>query len=338
MPLSLAAALRGDAILEPLERQARAARPGEWDGRFALRTGAPDRLAAGLSPGDAALYSELGPVPVPLSDVMTATTRKSALARLVGRGLAAIAGFTPSDAAHVLGRQSNWNAEAARLGGQIFSRRKDGRGEPAAASAEALAGQVLTEVTRASAEAILETAFAEDGLDGAATVAHGLAQRAIDGRGGIARLTVALDRPVIGLGASAFLHYAGLSPLIGNRCLIHPDADVANALGAVVGQVQVRAEAHVSQPAEGLFRVSAGETLRDFPDEREAIAAAETAVRQAVARRAADAGTDNAEISVVVEIRAPEIEGRRAFVEARVVAAAAGRPRLAVAPAEGGSA
>ena len=70
---------------------------------------------------------------------------------------------------------------------------------------------MLVTLTRWSAEYILETAFAEDGLDGAATVAHALVQRAVDAHPGIARLSVALDRPVIGLGASAPLHYAGLA-------------------------------------------------------------------------------------------------------------------------------
>ena len=80
---------------------------------------------------------------------------------------------------------------------------------------------------------------------------------------------------MIGLGASAPLHYAGLPPLVGNRCVVPDDTDVANALGAVVGQVRVSAEALVSQPVEGMFRLSAGEHLRDFRDEEEALAAAE---------------------------------------------------------------
>ncbi len=80
---------------------------------------------------------------------------------------------------------------------------------PIAASPEAICERVLALVTRRSAECILETAFAEDGLDGPATVAQPLVQRALDGAGGIARLALALDRPVVGLGASAPLHYAG---------------------------------------------------------------------------------------------------------------------------------
>ncbi len=203
----------------------------------------------------------------------------------MSRGLVHVAGFTPSDAAHVLGKQANWDAATARLGAELFARKRDGRGQAIAASPEAIAERVLVALTRLSAEVILETAFAEDGLDGAATVAHALVQRAVDAHPGIARLSVALDRPVIGLGASAPLHYAGLAELVGNECVVPEDTDVANALGAVVGQVRVSAEARVSQPKEGLFRVSSGQTVRDFTDEAKAIAAAEADVR-AIAGRA----------------------------------------------------
>ena len=95
------------------------------------------------------------------------------------------------------------------------------------------------------------------------------------------------------------------------------DTDVANALGAVVGQVRVSAEALVSQPSEGLFRVSAGETVRDFTDEAAAIAAAEADVRATAGERALAAGTDTAEIEIVDEFRASTVEGQRSFIEAQ---------------------
>ncbi len=193
-----------------------------------------------------------------------------------------------------------------------------------------LSERVLAALTRWSAEVILETAFAEDGLDGAATVAHALVQRAVDAHAGIARLSVALDRPVIGLGASAPLHYAGLPPLVGNACIVPGDTDVANALGAVVGQVRVTAEAQVAQPKQGLFRVSVGENVRDFLDEAAALAYAEKDVRDIASGRALAAGTDAAEIEVTRDLSTATVEGQRTFVEAHVVAIATGRPRIAV--------
>lgn len=328
-PLALVGVTHRDVVLRELERQLLASNPGRLDGRFAMRTGVPDHLAAGLSPNEAKLYEALEASPRPLDRLLTNNAQMATLNRLVARGLVHICGFTPSDAAHVLGKQANWNDETARLGAALFARRKDGRGQPIADTPEAISDRVLKAVTRASAETILETAFAEDGLDGASTVAHDMVQRAMDGRQGIAQLTVALDRPVIGLGASAGLHYAALAALVGNQCVVPADADVANALGAVVGQVRVHAEAQVSQPQEGLFRLTAGETVKDYPNEDKAMAAAEAYVSTAAAQRATQAGAETAEIDIARDVKTSVIEGQRMFIEAFVVATASGRPRIA---------
>ncbi len=329
VPLALTGMAHADAVIPELERQLRAPNAGRMDGRFALRTGVPDRLAAGLTGPEAKLFDTITATPQPLDRLLASTAQNATLTRLVSRGLVHVSGFTPSDAAHTLGRQANWNGQTARLGAELFARRRDGRGQPIAATPEAISERVLAALTRFSAEVILETAFAEDGLDGAATVAHALVQRAVDGHEGIARLTVALDRPVIGLGASAPLHYADLPPLVGNKCVVPDDTDVANALGAVVGQVRVSAEARVSQPKEGLFRISAGDLVRDFLDEAEALAVAEAEVRRLVADRAGAAGTDTAEVTVDHDVKSATVEGQRTFIEATIVATASGRPRIA---------
>src|SRR5690606_15414745 len=330
LPLSLAGMAHGAAVTDALERQLRAPNPGRLDGRFAVRTGVPERLAAGLSAPEAKLYAAVGAVPLPLDALLSSTAQLATVNRLVARGLIHVAGFTPSDAAHVLARQSNWDAAAARLGAELFVRRRDGRGQFIAASPEAFSERVLAALTRKSAEVVLETAFAEDGFDGTATVAHALVQRALATGDGIARLSIALDRPVIGLGASAGLHYAGLPPLVGSECVVPEDTDVANALGAVVGQVRVSVEANVSRPEEGHVRVSSGDTIKDFDNEKDAVAAAEADVHEIAAARAREAGTDTAEIEIVREFRTSVIQDRRMFVEAQITAIATGRPRIAV--------
>jgi len=328
VPLSLASHAHG-SVVEELERQLRAANPGRLDGRFALRTGVPDHMAAGLSAAEAKLHSLITVLPQPLDRLLSSTAQLATLTRLVARGLVHIAGFTPSDAAHVLGCQTNWDPEAARLGAELFARRRDGRGNPIEPDAEAISARVLRAVTRRSAEVIFETAFAEDGLEGPETVAHSLVQRAVDGRPGIARFSIALDRPVIGLGASAPLHYAALEGLVGNGCIVPEDTDVANALGAVVGQVRVSVQVQVGQPQEGLFRVSSGAGIEDFRNEAEAIAHAERVATEAVAERAAEAGAADAEVTVERDVRTATVEGQRSFVEAFIVATASGRPRIA---------
>lgn len=329
VPLALIGMKHGAAVLAHLERQARAPNPGRLDGRFAMRAGLPERLAAGLSAPEARLYRQISEVPEPLDRVLPSTAAAVTLDRIVARGLVQISGFTPSDAAHVLGRQTNWDGEAARLGAQLFARRRDGRGRTIAETPEEISERVLQAVTRRSAEAILETAFAEDGLDGSATTSHVLVQHAIDRQPGIARVSIALDRPVIGLGASAPLHYEALPDLLGSRCMVPVDTDVANALGAVVGQVRVSAEAVVSQPREGLFRAAAAGSLKDFTDEDEALAWAGEAVSTKAANAARAAGAVAAEVSMDRDLKVSVIEGQRMFIEARLIAVATGRPRIA---------
>lgn len=329
VPLSLAASLHGEAVLGELERQARATMPGRLDGRLAVRTGLPERHAAGLPAPEARLFSAIGMQPLPLDRLLTATAQSATLSRLVARGLVHICGFTPSDAAHVLELQANWNARAARLGAELLARRRDGRGKAFALDAATASRTVLDALARRSAEVILATAFSEDGMDGAGAVAHPLVARALDGRRGIARLTVALDRPVIGLGASAALHYARLSDATGAPTVIPDHADVANAVGAVAGQVRISREARVTRPDEAIFRITGLAAPRDFASEDEALAEAERMLAAEAISAAAEAGAEEAEISFERLVEAATVEGRRSFVEARIVATASGRPRIA---------
>ncbi|RWN73367.1 MAG: hydantoinase/oxoprolinase family protein, partial [Mesorhizobium sp.] len=122
------------AVTVELERQIRAANPSRMDGRLAVRTGVPERLAAGLTGAEAKLYELIGLTPLPVDRLLTSNAQNATLNRLVSRGLVHVAGFTPSDAAHVLGKQANWDAATARLGAELFARKRDGRGQAIAAT------------------------------------------------------------------------------------------------------------------------------------------------------------------------------------------------------------
>lgn len=327
LPLALAAA-QHPQILETLEKQAKSEVADRLEGRFALRTGLEDRFAAGLSPSESALYARLGLAPQPLSGFIGAASQLTALNRLVTRGLAMICGFTPTDAQHVAGRQQTGNAEAARLGAALFARKRDGRGRAIAATPEEMAAMTIAALERRSAELVLEAALSEDGLDGPAIAASALAQRALDRAPGTARFALSLDRPVIGLGASAPLIYPSVGRLLATEAVIPPDAGVANAVGAVVGEVRVKVTAHVGQPGEGVFRVTAGAIVRDFADEDAALLFAEQEATADALAKAALAGAADAHADIGRDIRTATVEDRRKFIEATVTVSAHGRPRL----------
>ena len=73
VPLALAAFSHGDVVIAELERQLRNPNPGRMDGRFALRTGVPERLEAGLSGPEAKLYAAITDVPQPLDRLLAST-------------------------------------------------------------------------------------------------------------------------------------------------------------------------------------------------------------------------------------------------------------------------
>lgn len=327
-PLSLLAHQFGAPVVGELERQMRAIHPVRNEGRFAMRTGAPGRQAAGLSRSEAELFERLTDAPQALDLLLRATAELATLNRLAARGLALISGFTPSDAQHVLGRFAHWDRDAARMGATLFARRKDGAGNPLAVDAEALAERVVDRLVRLSAERVLETALCEDGLDGAALATSALARRALERSGGIARLSLTLDRPLIALGAGAGSCYPQAGRLLATETIVPEHADVANAVGAVVGQVRVSVTVEIAQPAEGRFEITGltDATGRAFADEDTALAEAELLCRAAAARMAREAGAAEVGVTATRDVRTATIEGRAQFVSASVTAVASGRP------------
>jgi N-methylhydantoinase A/oxoprolinase/acetone carboxylase beta subunit len=328
LPLSLAAALHGDRVLSVLERQLRAPHAGRHDGRLAVRTGLPDHLASGLQPQEQALYGRIGMVPVALADLLVSTPQKATLDRLVARGLVHICGLTPSDAMHVLGRQAQWNGEAARVGLEIAARTKDGSGQPIAASVEALAQLIVDRLTRQSSEAILQACFSEDGaaIDPAASLA---VDRALKREPGIVRFSISLDRPLVGLGASAPVYYPAIAEMLSTEAAIPAEADVANAVGAVVGQVRATITVFVTTPEEGIFIVNGAGASERFVDQQEAFGVARRRAEMMALESARANGAEEPAAVLREEIDAPEVEGSRKLIEARFIASASGRPRIA---------
>ena len=132
VPVSLVAA-HHPQIHRDLDDQLARAMPGPHDARFVmkLRTATPGSLRK----ADGDLLDHLDETPRPIGTVIRARSQMMALARLVSRGLALVAGPTPSDAAHVLGQHAPWDAQAATKALALLARRSDARGRPVAGNA-----------------------------------------------------------------------------------------------------------------------------------------------------------------------------------------------------------
>lgn len=332
IPVSLLARDWPALVHEALDRALAAETTGEHDGRFALPLAGMS--AAGLAPREAALLARLDGRPAPLAALLVTRLEAAALNRLVARGLVQLAGVTPSDASHVLGRLAAWDGGAAEKALRLMARRRNGRGERIADGPEPLAAAIVATLTAQTVDCLLEAAFAEDGRDWAGAPAetlarHVLAREGLRRQGGVVEIGLRLGVPVIGLGASAPAYYGAVGDRLGTRMVLPAHAGVANAIGAVVGQVSQHAEVLVSAPAEGRFVVHLAAGQQVFAERDAALAAAEAALRQDAEARARAAGAEEIHLSVAREVKEVEIEGRALFLEARLRVTASGRPRIA---------
>ncbi|WP_299787288.1 hydantoinase/oxoprolinase family protein [uncultured Marivita sp.] len=328
LPIALIARDAPEVVHRALEEQLNRTVPGEHDARFVRRVAGQDE--AGLSDRARAVLDRVTETPQPLDHVLTTRLEAQALRSLVARGLVQVAGVTPTDAFHVLGRFDHWDADASEKALRLLARKRGGSGNRHAETAAAMAQRVVDALTTATGTALIEAAFAADGLDDPQGLArHALLHRGLRRSPGLVQMTAALSVPVIGLGASAKVTYPAVGAFLNAETLLPEDGDVANAIGAVTGRIRMIREGTVTSPSEGRYRAHIGETPLDFPEPSAALDALEAALRSAAQADAEAAGAASVHLHASRHITRTEVEAREIFVEARIVVEATGRPRIA---------
>ena len=335
IPISLLAQEHGPWVHTALDKALSSDVVGEHDGRFVvpmlsekMGTGQTD----GLSVREAQVLARIKQ-PMPLAAALTSRLEFAALERLVARGLVMMAGVTPSDASHVLGRLHAWDAGAAEKAVRLLAKRRNGRGDRFAPDAATLAQAIVDQLTAQTVDCLLEAAFGEDtafaGENAEILARHPLVKAGLSRHKGVVEVTAQLGVPVIGLGASAPSYYGAVGERLGCKMILPEHAGVANAIGAVVGQVSQRATGLVTSPGEGKYIAHFADGLAKFTDRDAALEAMETALIAEATTRAHAAGAIDLRITTARDIRDATVEGRAMFIEATLTATASGRPRVA---------
>ena len=317
-----------------------------------------------------------------------------AIARLERKGLAIYTGFTPSDAAHVLGMSTHWSQEAALCAARIWARQMRhlyGLGKWPLGDAQAPARDVVAKVTETICNKLIEAGLNDAGqmnensagkvaalLTSMALARHSAAPRPQPVATGsvpapapstpqpesasapiptdlndipwqtlaapqrsqatqaqpVFALQFAPDMPLVGVGAPAASYYPAVAQGLGVRLVVPPHAEVANAVGAVLGQVAQRVHITVTQPVRGTFKVFTPDGPQDFRGLDAAIAQARSLAAQEAHARALAAGAVDAQVVFSQEDNQVnnDIDGN-VFFEATVTATAWGLPRRKVFPA-----
>ena len=328
VPLSLLAT-QWPEVKDKLAEQLAVAVPMSTDARFVMPL-MPNGVPAWLTRSEARLAAkaiEIGPSSV--AEIAGTQLALGAVDRLIGRGLLTLATFTPTDALHVTGDFTGFDAEAAMLGAKLIARQKTGIGQPIAETPEELARRTLSELHRRTGLALMDAALAHDGAgEMQATNNPLLANLYRDGTTGkdsLVKLSLELGTDLVALGASAATHYPHVARRMGVELTVPDHAEVAGAVGAAAGSVRQRVMISVTQPSEGRYRVHLPGGPRDLGVMDEALASAREVAGQLAEERARKAGATSVSIEISEDIKlVPLGGGKELFIEALVQATADG--------------
>jgi N-methylhydantoinase A/oxoprolinase/acetone carboxylase beta subunit len=249
---------------------------------------------------------------------------------LEARRLILRAGFTPTDALHVLGRFECWDGEASRIAAGLLA-------EQVGLSAEAFCEMVTAGVSdRVTTALVTKVLGDEAGLPNweRESTAKALLDRAlgrVDASNLDCRLT--LRHPIVAVGAPVEAYLPRVAEQLSTELIVTPHAGVANAVGAVAGSVVQ--QLHVAiRPIDGSqrFRLHLPDGVLDFGSVEEGVAYAHQVVPDQLEMLARQAGADQVEMRMKrVDQSAPvrATWGQEIYLGTQLTFTAVGRPTSA---------
>jgi N-methylhydantoinase A/oxoprolinase/acetone carboxylase beta subunit len=148
---------------------------------------------------------------------------------------------------------------------------------------------------------------------------------------GLVSVRLTLNRPLVAIGAPVATYYPAVAEALHTRLHIPPHAEVANAVGAVVGSVMQTVRALVAPlDEERGFRVhvQSSEEVQDFSELGPAVQYARQGASDRARALALRAGAASVQVSVTQQDHNVEVSGDSLFLGSEIAATAAGRPRL----------
>jgi len=258
--------------------------------------------------------------PTLFRQVVSSAKDRSCLRRLMNRGVVRISGFTPSDAAHVLGYQSQWNTQAAKYAAELLGR-ATGRvtGADVDAEIKALSEEVYDAVVDKSTRLLINQ------LSGIKfDVENPLITASANGSSKIRDLRIHLhsNLPIVAVGGPAKIFYPKVGERLGQEVIVPEYSHVANAIGAAVGLVKSKVSIEITLHQNGKFLIHANEKVIRLESPTEALAKAQEIAIEAVREDVKNKGgliSSEAEIKTKIDrIDIPGMEGDVGLISAKV--------------------
>lgn len=282
----------------------------------------PQRLE--LTDRESALMNLLkgGPMPVLLAAKLLGLPSPALLPtnRLEAAGMLKRAGLTPTDLLHVTGQFVRWDVEAARRALEIFAA-MFGR------SPDEVLQSAITIITRRLFEEIIRREVSHE-----SRTLHNIPEDwkflldksfADDGKGLGVRISLRI--PVVAIGAPAEVLVPPVAKHLDAQVIVPEHADVANAVGAVAGEVVAREEIIIRPGEMSNYVLHGTEERIEFTELERATQKAIEIARERSRRHAIEAGALAPEITISRSDRVGTADGgNRIFLERRITAVASG--------------
>ena len=264
--------------------------------------------------------------PILYRKVIASAKDRSCLRRLMNRGVVRMSGYTPSDAAHTLGYQSQWNKQAAiyatellgRATGRIAGENTNGEVDD---EIKALAQEVHNEVVDKSTRLLINQ-LAGIQFDEADPIISASA----NGSARINNLKIQLHStlPIIAVGGPAKIFYPKVGERLGQNVIVPEFSDVANAIGAAVGLVKSSASIEITLNDNGKFMVHANDEIHLLDTPTEALEKAKLIAIESVKQDIKAKGgmtLKDTDINVDIQrVKIPGMKGDVGLISAKVSA------------------
>lgn len=300
--------------------------------RFIVLRRTPDESSR-LTAQQQALVDEVTVRPQSMQSVFAERHFSLALKRLIETGVLTIAGFTPTDAAHVCGWYDHWDAAASVLGATLLSRYSKFNLGREWESPQAYSESMLAQVSRESALCMLSSAINESNSRFGVPLhpkERALLEQMFNSTtnsdsDGILGMNAQLSIPVVGIGAPAHSFYPPIADFLSAEVIVPQHAEVANAIGAVVGVVKQSVQLTISPLSAKRVIVHAPQEQREFDDLEPAALWATELATTLVLEKARRAGGKQLQVDIDRSDNIVEQQGQRTFFESTIVATATGR-------------
>ncbi len=235
-------------------------------------------------------------------------------------------GLTPTDLLHARARFERWDRRSAERLTEMVS-------HLTGLAPDAFAERVFGEIARRLAIELLKKQLDEDTEPDAmedCPACQALLGNLLAGGSPDYTVRVSLRRPIIGLGAPVHCFLPDAARLLDADVAIPPDADVANAIGAITSWVVVTHEAEIRPNELGEYAVLGLPDSRAFPRFDQACAHATRELEALVRSQALAAGTTESHVQLDTDDHiAHAADGMTIFLGRTLTARIAGPPDAA---------